>query len=82
MLLERFGTAGMPSDKIRKMLGRATRLAQPSRARQRNEQRVVRDLVEKVVVADNTIMIRVRRRPLLDGAVVPPSSEIRRTPSS
>jgi hypothetical protein len=27
MLLERFGTAGIPSDQIRKMLDRATRLA-------------------------------------------------------
>jgi site-specific DNA recombinase len=37
--------------------------------------RAVRELVEKVLVADNTIMIRVRRRPLVDWDVASSGSE-------
>ena len=37
--------------------------------------KVVQDLIEKVVIEEDAIMIRVRRSPLLGGAVMPPASE-------
>jgi hypothetical protein len=75
ILLERFGTAGTPSDQTRKMLDRATRLATALNRSPAERTKVVRDLIEKVVIEENTITIRVRRGGLLGGAVVPPSSE-------
>src|SRR5713101_7190009 len=44
MLLERFGTAAMPSDQVRKMLDRATRLAAALSASPAQRAKVVRDL--------------------------------------
>jgi site-specific DNA recombinase len=74
MLLERFGTAGIPSDQTRKMLDRATRLAAALDRSPAERAKVVRDLIEQVVIEDNTITIRVRRGPL-EGVVASPSSE-------
>jgi site-specific DNA recombinase len=74
-LLERLGTAAMSNDKIRKILGRANRLAVALKGSPGEQARAVRELVEKVVVADNTIMIRVRRRPLVDRDVASSGSE-------
>jgi site-specific DNA recombinase len=75
MLLERFGTAGIPSDQTRKMLNRATRLAAALNRSPAERTKVARDLIEKVVIEQQTITIRVRRSSLLGSAVVPPSSE-------
>src|SRR6267143_1097248 len=75
MLLERFDTAGIPSDKTRKLLDRATRLAAALNRSPAERAKVVRDLIEKVVIEEEAIMIRVRRRPLLGRAVMPPASE-------
>jgi site-specific DNA recombinase len=77
MLLERFGTVDIRSDQTRKMLDRATRLAAAlSGSRSPAERaKVVRDLIEKVVIEENTIRISVRRGRVFGGAVVPPSSE-------
>src|ERR1700730_18370565 len=75
MLLERFGTAGLPSDQTRKMLDRANRFAAALNRSPAERAKVVRDLIEKVVIEEDTIMIRVRRSPLLGGAVMPPASE-------
>src|SRR5439155_12758020 len=76
MLIERFDTAGIPSDQTRKMLDRATRLAAAlNRGSPAQRAKIVRDLIEKVVIAENTITIRIRRRSLSGGAAVPPSSE-------
>src|SRR5437899_9821561 len=75
MLIERFDTAGIPSDQTRKMLDRATRLAAVLKRSPAQRAKVIRDLIEKVVIAENTITIRIRRRSLSGGAVVPPSSE-------
>src|SRR5206468_9312603 len=59
----------------RKMLDRATRLAAALKRSAAERAKVVRDLIEKVVIEENTITIRVRRSSLSGGAVVPPSSE-------
>src|ERR1700736_4773755 len=75
LLLERFGTAGIASDQIRKMLNRATNLAKALNRSPAERAKVVRDLIEKVVIEEEAIMIRVRRRPLLGRAVMPPASE-------
>src|SRR5467141_3132656 len=69
MLLERFGTAGVPGDQTRKMLDRATRLAAALNRSLADRAKVVRDLIEKVVIEGNAITIRVRRGPLLSGPV-------------
>ncbi len=76
-LFERFGTAGIPSDQTRKLLDRATRLAAALNGSRSPAQRakVVRDLVEKVIVEEKAIVVRIRRTSLSGGAVVPPSSE-------
>jgi DNA invertase Pin-like site-specific DNA recombinase len=75
VLLERFGTAGIPSDQTRKMLDRATRLAAALHRSPAERAKVVQDLIEKVVIEEDAITIRVRRSPLLGGAVMPPASE-------
>src|SRR5213595_2331048 len=75
MLLERFGTAGIPSDQTRKMLNRATRLAAALNRSPAQRAEVVRDLIEKVAIEENAITIRIRRSALSGGAVAPPSSE-------
>src|SRR6266446_34216 len=75
MLLERIGTAGIPSDQTRKMLNRATRLAAALKRSLAQRAEVVRDLIEKVAIEENAIKIRIRRSALSGGAVAPPSSE-------
>ena len=74
LLIERFGTA-IPSDQTRKMLDRAIRLAAVLKRSPAERAKAARDLIEKVVIEENTITIRMRRSALSDGAVVPPSSE-------
>src|SRR3984893_8084925 len=75
MLLERFDTAGVPGDQISKMLDRATRFAAALNRSPAERAKVVRDLIEKVVIEENAIMIRFRRSRLLGGAVMPLASE-------
>src|SRR5580704_1028778 len=74
LLIERFGTA-IPSDQTRKMLDRAIRLAAVLKRSPAERAKVVRDLIEKVVIEENAVTIRMRRSSLSGGAVVPPSSE-------
>jgi site-specific DNA recombinase len=75
MLLELCGTAATPSDQTRKLLDRATRLAAALNRSPAERAKVVRDLIEKVIVEQQTITIRIRRGSLSGRAVVPPSSE-------
>src|SRR6202023_738215 len=75
MLLARFDTAGVPGDQTSKMLDRATRFAAALNRSPAERAKVVRDLIETVVIEEDAIMIRVRRSPLLGGAVMPPLSE-------
>src|SRR6266852_5975925 len=74
-LLERFGTTGIPSDQTRKMLDRATRLAAALKRSPAERAKVIRDLIEKVIVEQQTITIRIRRSSLSGGAAVSASSE-------
>jgi site-specific DNA recombinase len=75
MLLERFGTAGVPSDETLKMLDRATRLAASLNRSPAHRAKVVRALIEKVVIEEKAIAVRIRRSSLSGGPVVPPSSK-------
>jgi site-specific DNA recombinase len=67
-LLE-LATAAMSSDEIRKILRRANRLAGALKGSPGEQARAVRELVEKILVAEDTILIRVRRRSLVGGDV-------------
>jgi site-specific DNA recombinase len=63
-LLDRFGISGMPGDQTRKMHTRAARLiASLGGSEQRPS--IIRELVERVVVNEQTIIIKVRRGPLV-----------------
>jgi len=75
MLLERCDTAGIPGDQTSRMLDHATRFAAALHRSPAERAKVVRDLIEKVVIEEDAIMIRVRRSPLLGRAVMPPASE-------
>jgi site-specific DNA recombinase len=68
-LVERFGAAGMPGDQIRKLLSRAARMAAALGGLPRERAKLVRDLVEKVIVDEKTIIIKLRRTALLGGEV-------------
>jgi DNA invertase Pin-like site-specific DNA recombinase len=74
-LVERFGAAAMPGDQIRKMLGRAARLAAALGDSPGERATLVRGLVEKVFVDERTLTIKLRRGPLLGGDVPPCTSE-------
>jgi hypothetical protein len=75
-LLERVGSGGMPADQIRKMLARAPRLAGAlSGGSPRDRAKLVRGLVEKVIVDDKTIIIKLRHSALLGREGPSPASE-------
>jgi len=74
-LLEWFGAASMPSEQVRKILGRAARLAAALGGSPGERAELVRGLVEKVMVGEKTIGIKVRRGPLLGGDVRSSASE-------
>jgi site-specific DNA recombinase len=73
-LLERLDTSGMPGDQIRSILGRAAAAAALSDS-PAGRTTVVHRLVEKVIVDEKTLTIKVRRGPLLGGGVPSSASE-------
>ena len=60
-LVERFGAAGMRSDQLRKLLGRAALMAAALSGSPREQAKLVRELVEKIIVDETTIIIKLRR---------------------
>jgi site-specific DNA recombinase len=68
-LLERLGTPGMPSEHVRKMLGRAGRLAAALRGSPTERAKIVRALVEQVIIDEKKIIVKVRRGALLGGDI-------------
>ena len=60
-LVERFGAAGMPSDQVRKLLNRAARMAAALGGSPGERAKLVRELVEKIIVDEKTIIIKLRR---------------------
>ena len=73
MLFRSFGAAGMPSDQLRKLLGRAAGVAAALGGSPGERAKLVRELVEKIIVDERTIIIKLRRGLLL-GADVPSSA--------
>jgi hypothetical protein len=73
-LVERFGAASMPSDHIPKLLNRAARLAAALSGSPEGRAKLVRGLVEKIIVDEKTIIIKLQRGALLSGDV--PSSAL------
>jgi DNA invertase Pin-like site-specific DNA recombinase len=71
-LVERFGAASMPSDHIPKLLNRAARLAAALGGSPDERAKLVRELVEKIIVDEKTIIIKLQRGVLLGGNI--PSS--------
>jgi site-specific DNA recombinase len=77
-LVERFGAAGMPSDQVRKLLRRAAGMAAALGGSSGERAKTVRELVEKVIVNEKTLIIKVRRCLLLGGDVPSSASEAAR----
>jgi hypothetical protein len=74
-LLEGLGTSGMPGDQMRRLLGRAARLAATLRTSPEERAKIVRELVEQVIVDGKGIIIKMRCSALLSGGVPPRASE-------
>src|ERR1700726_510612 len=74
-LVERFGAAGIPGDQIRKLLSRAARMAAALGGSSGERAKTVRELVEKIIVDEKTIIIKLRRGLLLGGDVSSSASE-------
>src|SRR5467141_3133919 len=66
-LVERFGAAGMPSDQVRKLLSRAARVKAALGGSPGERAKLVHELVEKIIVDEKTIIIKLRRGLLLGG---------------
>jgi site-specific DNA recombinase len=64
-LVERFGAAGMPSDQLRKLLSRAARVKAALGGSPGERAKLVHELVEKIIVDEKTIIIKLRRSSLL-----------------
>src|SRR6201997_1561006 len=65
----------MPSDQIRKLLSRAARMAAAPGGSPGERAKLVRELVEKIIVDEKTIIIKLRRGLLLGGDAASSASE-------
>src|SRR5438874_4594811 len=74
-LVERFGATGMPSDQVRKLLSRAARMAAALAGSPGERAKLVRELVERIIVDEKTIIIKLRRGLLLGEDVASSASE-------
>src|SRR4051812_17317377 len=68
-LVERLGAAGMPSDQVRKLLNRAAHLAAALSGSPDQRAKLVRELVEKIIVDEKTIIVKLQRGAVLGGDV-------------
>jgi hypothetical protein len=68
-LVERFGASGMPGDQLRRLLSRAVHMATVLTGSPAERALLVRELVEKIIVDEKTITIKLQRGPLLGGDV-------------
>src|SRR5262245_10605321 len=74
-LLDRFGTANMPSAQVGKLLARARRLAATLRGTPGQQTAIVRELIEKVIIDDDGLTLRVRGGAVLGGTVASPAAD-------
>jgi hypothetical protein len=68
-LLEQLGNPDIPSDHLRRLLGRAARFAAMLRNSSGQRPKVIRELVERVIVDEERIVVAMRRSALSGGAV-------------
>src|SRR5712672_2920661 len=74
-LVELLGAASMPSDQVRKLLSRAASMAAALGGSPGERAKLVRELVEKIIVDEKTIIIKLRRGLLLGEDVASSASE-------
>src|SRR6201981_3313946 len=74
-LVEQFGADGMPSDQVRKLLSRAARVKAALGGSPGERAKLIREFVEKIIVDEKTIIIKLRRSLLLGGDVPSSASE-------
>ena len=74
-LLKRLSRPDMPGDQIRRLLGRAARLAALLRSAPGERAKIVQELVDQVIVDDKRVMIKMRRGALLGVEASPCASE-------
>jgi site-specific DNA recombinase len=75
-LLDRFGTADMSSAQVDKLLARARRLAATLRGTPGQQTAIVRELIEKVIIDDDRLTLRVRSGAVLGETIASPVPEI------
>jgi DNA invertase Pin-like site-specific DNA recombinase len=68
-MVKRFDASGMPGDQLRRLLSRAVRMAAVLDGSAGERAKLVRELVEKIIVDEKTITIKLRHGPLLGGDV-------------
>ena len=68
-LLDRLDTPDMPGDQMRRLFGRATRLAATLCNSRGGRVKVIRELIERVIVDEKRIVVAMRRGALSDGEV-------------
>jgi site-specific DNA recombinase len=74
-LLDRFGTAGISSDQIRRLFSHARRLATTLSGAPGQRTAIVRELVEKVIIDVDGLAVRVRNAAVLGGTVASPAPD-------
>jgi hypothetical protein len=75
-VLDLFGTAGMSSEQIRRLLARVRRLAATLSGAPGQRTAIVRELIEKVILDDDRLTVRVRVGAVLGETVASPASDI------
>ena len=68
-LLEQLGNPDMPSDHLRRLLGRAARFAATLRNSSGQRAKVIRELVERVIIDEERIVVAMRGSALSGGEV-------------
>jgi site-specific DNA recombinase len=81
-LIERLGITGMPGEQVQKMLGRAARHAASLKRSSAEQAEIVGRLIDKIIMAENMITIRLRRDALIAGKVLPSTSDSANDPIS
>ena len=75
-LVERIAATGMPGDQLRKLLGRSGCMAAARGGSPGERVKLVRELVEKIIVDEKILTIKLRRGLLLGGDVPSSASEV------
>jgi len=74
-LIEPLGITGMPVEQVRKILGRAARHAASLERSSAEQAKILEMLIDKVIIAENMMTIRLRRGALIAGEVLLSTSD-------